>query len=337
MEKIRIGVLGPSEIAFRRTVPALVASNRIEYIGVAYADKDEWADVLPDDETIRREAEKCDKFREVYGGKVFNRYHEMLECDVIDAVYIPLPPGLHGRWQRVALEHGKHVFSEKPFTTLLNDTNENISLASSRGLALHENYAFVFHRQIAALDEIIKSGELGELRMLRSAFSFPYRGANDFRYHKNVGGGAVIDCGGYPLKLATHFLRVGVSVTASSMKYARGHDADVYGDATLCNRDGLTAQIFWGMDNAYKCDVELFGSLGVASTGRVFSPPADMKTVIRVNIGREQRDIVLEPDDQFLHSAEFFCDCICDTATRIGSYNSIAMQSKLISAIMNDR
>jgi predicted dehydrogenase len=333
MDNIRIGVLGPSEIAFRRTVPAFVASERVEYVGVAHADKHEWSDDSEvDDEVIRCEAEKCEKFREAYGGKVFGSYRELLECNGIDAVYIPLPPSLHGKWQRKALENGKHVFSEKPFTTSLHDTNVNIALASSRGLALHENYAFIFHRQIAVLDDIIGSGEIGELRMIRSAFAFPYRGEKDFRYHKNMGGGAVIDCGGYPLRLASHFLGNKVSVADKHTSASRGHDVDVYGSATLYGENGIRAQLFWGMDNAYKCDVEIFGSAGSVMTGRVFSPPADMPVKISIN-GSSSRDVMLEPDDQFLHSTEYFCRCISDEKARLDNYKCISQQAQLIEEI----
>lgn len=327
MKKIRIGVIGPSEIAFRRTVPAFCKSERIEYVGVAHASLEEWPTQPPTD------AAKCDKFVENYGGKIYDGFETLIADPDIDAVYIPLPPGAHKKWALTALKYGKHVFVEKPSTTSLKDSQEIIDQAKAMDLAVHEDYAFAFHRQITALDEIIESGKIGELRLIRTTFCFPYRGADDFRYHKDKGGGAIIDCGGYPTKLAIHFLGNGARLMTASLLEARGHDVDVFGSATLQNENGITAQISWGMDNDYRCYIELMGSKGTASTYRVFSPPAEME--VRINIsGENQGELILEPDDQFLHSAEYFCDCIENNDVREASYESILAQAGMIDEII---
>lgn len=332
MEVIRIGVLGPSEIAFRRTVPAFVRSQMVEYVGVAHASCTEWSDTPVDESVISVETDKCKKFREKFGGRIISSYHELLDGDIIDAVYIPLPPGLHRKWTYYALLNGKHVLVEKPFTTEHSDTKKLIDYASDHSLAVHENYAFAFHRQIAELDRIVAAGEIGELRFIRSSFAFPYRGANDFRYYRSMGGGAIIDCGGYPVRLASHFLNGTITVKTSSLLSSRGHDVDVFGSVTLADEDDITAQLFFGMDNSYKCDIELYGSIGAAYTERVFSPPAEMETKITV-IGPCAKEIFIEPDDQFLHSVEYFCGCIENESLRKNNYTSIINQAQLIEII----
>ena len=199
MDKVKIGVLCPSEIAFRRFLPALQQSEGFEYVGVAVADAGEWFGE-PSQEQVAAEQAKTQKFVESYGGKIFVGYGELLNDPGVEAVYIPLPPALHYEWAKKALLAGKNVLLEKPFCTSVQDTEELLNLAAERRLAVHENYMFVYHSQLAWIREHM--AELGELRLIRIDFGFPFRGANDFRYNKELGGGALLDCGGYTLKLA---------------------------------------------------------------------------------------------------------------------------------------
>lgn len=332
MKKLSIGVLGPSEIAFRRTVPAFIASDCFEYVGVAHASVTEWSDrPLEDSSIICREAGKAQEFVTAYGGGVYNSYEELLSSD-IDAVYIPLPPALHKKWVLEAIRYGKHIFVEKPFTICETDTDEVIKAASKASLAVHENFAFIFHKQIHRIIEIINSGEIGELRLIRTAFGFPYRGANDFRYHKTLGGGALLDCGGYPIKLAAYFLGDTTKVVCASRAYAKAHDVDVYGHATLSNARGQTAQIAFGMDNAYKCELEIWGSKGTIYTPRVYTPPADMRTQITVKTKSEEV-ITIDVDDQFRNSAEAFHHCVMSEEMRLADYQSIRRQAALMDKV----
>lgn len=336
MKIIRIGVLGPSEIANRRMIPGIVSSDKFIYCGVAYAGPEEWGGMISgwNDPVIDREKKKAEAISERFGGKVYDGYSSMLEDKSIDAVYIPLPPGLHAKWGKKALECGKHILLEKPFTTCLTDSESLITIASNNGLAVHEDFAFIFHKQIEKIVEIINSGEIGEIRLIRTSFGFPYRGESDFRYHKAMGGGALLDCGGYPICLANYLLGGNAIITASSLCPAKGHDVDVFGSATLSGDNGITAQISFGMDNSYKCDVEIWGSKGILSTGRVFSPPAELSADILLKTDKE-RHVFVDPDDQFRHSAEYFADCILNEKNRIENYKKIIIQSKLFEAVKN--
>ena len=119
---------------------------------------------------------------------------------------------------------------------------------------------FVYHTQLDWIRKKISEGTIGEVRLIRIDFGFPFRGANDFRYNKALGGGALLDCGGYTLKLASLFLGDSAKVTASQLNGKDGFEVDIYGSATLTNNEGLTAQVSFGMDNSYKCSLEVWGS-----------------------------------------------------------------------------
>lgn len=320
MHKIRIGILGASDIAYRRFLPALKKAERFEFAGVAVAS-----------ETGRQKAQK---FIDNFGGKLYIGYENLLQVQDIDAVYIPLPPSLHYRWGSRALEIGKHVLSEKPCTTNWQDAAALVRLAEEKGLVLNENYAFTMHRQIQKIKELIEAGQIGELRLIRSAFGFPYRSATDFRYSKEMGGGALLDCGGYVIKIAQLFLQGDIRVLTSALHETDRHDVDMYGSAVLADERRAEAQLSFGMDNAYKCELEIWGSKACISAPRIFTPPADLETQIVVK-GQTEEIIKVEPDDQFLHAIEFFAQCMDDGDKRKLAVEEIAVQARLMEAVRN--
>ena len=251
----------------------------------------------------------------------------------MDAVYLPLPPALHFRWAKAALEHGKHIFLEKPSTTSEKDTKELLALAALKRLAVHENYMFIFHDQIDAVREIVGSGKIGEVRLYRIAFGFPQRAKNDFRYNKALGGGALLDCGGYTLKLASMLLGETARVVYSRLNYTPDFDVDIYGSATMVNDAGETAQISFGMDMSYKCELEVWGSKGFLRTGRIFTAPAGFIPTAEITVGNETETVQLPADNTFGKSIAHFCKCVADEAERAKNYETVARQAELVEAV----
>nr|WP_302937569.1 Gfo/Idh/MocA family oxidoreductase [Megamonas funiformis] len=312
MKKIRLGILGTSEIAFRRFLPALKKHSEFEYIGVA-----------------SRNIEKTKLFVESYGGKGYSSYDELLQDKNIDAVYIPLPPALHFEWGKKALQAGKHILMEKPFCVNLQQTEELIELAKERNLAVHENYMFMYHKQLTKIKEIIDSGYLGKIRLYRIAFGFPMREKNDFRYNKELGGGALLDCGGYTLKLANYLLGDTTKVVCSNL-VKEDFEVDLYGNATLQNDKGITAQVSFGMDNAYKCELEVWGSKATLKAPRIFTAPDNFDVNLEFIDNNGIKNINVGIDNQFYNSIDYLKKCIIDSSIRVNNYIYIEKQSKLI-------
>lgn len=333
MKKIRLGVLCPSEIAFRRFMPALKQLDEFEYVGLAAATEREFSGA-DSDEVRASELEKAEKFAAEHGGKIFSGYESLITSDEIDAVYIPLPPALHFRWAKKALECGNHILLEKPFTTSLEDTKELISTAENRGLAVHENYMFAYHTQLDWVNEQIKSGVIGDVRLIRIDFGFPFRGANDFRYSKALGGGALLDCGGYTLKLASMLLGDTVRVTESQLCGKDGFEVDIYGSATLKNDDGLTAQVSFGMDNSYRCSLDIWGSAGSVYTNRILTAPAGYAPVMTIRNADGEKNVELPADDTFRKSIEAFRECVLNDKKRTEKYAEIIRQGCLVESIL---
>lgn len=332
---MKIGVICPSEIALRRFMPALMLVEGLEFVGLAVCSKEErfGTEIVNDDlvkKVLDEEYSKAKVFIEQYGGKIFDGYETIVSSDEIEAIYIPLPPALHYKWAKIALEHGKHVLVEKPSTLCMLDSKKLTEIARKNNLVLHENYMFIFHEQLNAIEKLINSKEIGDVRLYRISFGFPMRGKNDFRYDKKMGGGALIDAGGYTLKYAARLLGEGAEIKCAQMNYVEGFEVDIYGSATLANRDGVTAQISFGMDNNYKCELEVWGSKGVITTGRVLTAPVGYTPTVIVRKGNVDEERFLPMDDSFKKSIEHFLKCIQSNTLREKNYEEILKQADMV-------
>jgi Predicted dehydrogenases and related proteins len=324
----KIGIICPSEIAFRRFLPALKEAGCFEYAGVAIASKEEFVGAT--DEILTKERAKAQSFVDNYGGKIYEGYSTLIHSDEVDAIYLPLPPGLHYKWAKEALAAGKHILVEKPCTTALADTDELMKETERKGLAVHENYMFAFHDQLEAVNDIVRSGEIGDVRLYRISFGFPMRAQNDFRYNKALGGGALLDCGGYTMKYASILLGPTAQLKYAQSNNIEGFSVDMYGSAALVNDEGVTAQIAFGMDHNYKCELEVWCSKGTLYTNRILTAPAGLVPEVIIRKGNEEEKRNLPADDAFKKSILHFCKCIEDTNTRKENYKTLLRQAKLV-------
>lgn len=149
-------------------------------------------------------------------------------------------------------------------------------------------------------------GTLGELRLVRAAFGFPKRSGNDFRYKKELGGGALLDCGGYPVRLALELLGESAKVTQARLIQPEGYEVDLFGNAVLENEDGLCAQVSFGMDNTYQCQLEVWGSKATLIAPRIFTAGPELKPPMLLKGSSGEEKLEIEADDHFLGSIKEF-------------------------------
>lgn len=332
---IRLGVLCPSEIAFRRFLPSLQRVSEFSFAGIAIATPEEWTGT--DGEVcestlaiIERERTKAQHFVENFGGKVYEGYYTLLSSPEVDVVYIPLPPALHFQWAKSALENGKHAYVEKPFTVNFDETKQLLAIAKEKKLAVHENYMFVFHNQLKALKDIIDSGEIGIVRQYRISFGFPRRAANDFRYNKALGGGALLDAGGYCLKFASLLLGDSARMVCANACYEPEFEVDIFGSCTMNNDDGIIVQMAFGMDCDYKCELEAWGSTGTLTTGRVLTAPDGFVPEVFIKHNQDGLTKKLPADNAFEKSIRRFHQCLISDEVRMSNYQVIERQSAFL-------
>lgn len=328
---IRIGVLGTSGIAERRMIPAIRKEASFLYAGAAYSTREEMGFEGTDAEfeaALAHKLEKAERFRRAFGGRTYAGYAELLADPEVDAVYIALPPALHFRWASEALRRGKHVLLEKPLTVRGADTEALVRLSREKGLALTENYGFPDHAQTALIRQWIAEGAVGELRLVRAAFGFPHRDSGDFRYSRALGGGALLDCGGYTIRAATEILGPETEVLAAVSGTAEGHEVDLWGSVLMGRKDGVCAELAYGMDHDYRCELEIWGSRGTITAHRIFTAPDGFPAPVRLKTAEGTVEKTAS-DDQFLRIVQRFGRCIGDGNAREEERERILLQGSL--------
>lgn len=312
----RIGILGAADIAFNRFLPALEKIQGVQCAGVASNSPD-----------------KLRRFVDKYNIHVYESYDEVIQDENVDCIYVPLPPVFHYEWAKKALLAGKHVFLEKPSTISAEQTRELVWLAGSMGLVLQENYMFQYHAQLADIEKIIASGELGKLRLVRTSFGFPRRAGGDFRYIKELGGGTMLDNGGYTIKLINRLLGRSTRLVASRLDYDEETGVDIFGTAEFMNADGVLAQAAFGMDCQYQCSLELWGSKGRLTTGRIYTTPDGFVPTALIETGAGSRSIELASCDAFEESIKMYLRAVDDDGLRADMAQELVRQAEFVDAV----
>lgn len=312
-------------------MPAISQNNSFEFAGVGYHSNDEVEGFNKKDLEliVNNSRDKALKFINEYGGCLYNSYHDVIADHSVSAIYIPLPPIFHYKYAKDAIMSQKHVMIEKPAVLTYEEMNKLVSYAKERNLAIHENYMFMFHSQLHIIKQFIDSGSIGDVRLYRISFGFPFRGKNDFRYNKSLGGGALIDAGGYTIKLASYLLGETTTIDSAISNFVDDFDVDFYGQGVLKNKDNQVAQVSFGIDNDYKCNLEVWGSKGTLYTNRIFTAPTDYKPIISIIKNGVKEDIMLSCDDSFYNSICYFEKCIGDKDLREKNYKALLYQAKL--------
>ena len=153
--------------------------------------------------TASRAQETANLFASEYGGKGFSSYESLINNSEIDAIYNPLPNGLHAEWSIKAMNAGKHVLCEKPMARNISEVEEMFKVSEHTGKVLVEGFMYRAHPGIQKLIETVRNGALGKIKLIRSNFSFTREVMDsDARYKIEHAGGGLMDVGCYCVNLA---------------------------------------------------------------------------------------------------------------------------------------
>src|SRR4030095_4752127 len=173
--RVRIGILGAARIAPGAIVKPAAAEPEAEATAIA-----------------ARDLERARKFAAKHNiATAYGSYSQLLADPSIDAVYIALPNGLHGRWTKAALQAGKHVLCEKPFTANAEEATSVAEAARHSGLVVMEAFHYRYHALMARMLEIINSDELGSITKMEAWLCFPLVPGNNIRWDYELAGGAL--------------------------------------------------------------------------------------------------------------------------------------------------
>ena len=178
--QVKWGIVSTADIN-RKMIPGAHASAKVDLVGVA-----------------SRERARAEAYaREWEIPRAYGSYEDLLADPKIEAVYISLPNTLHAEWSIKALEAGKHVLCEKPFTRHPEEVDAAFDAAERCGRLLTEAFMYRHNPQTAKLVELVRDGTIGEVRLIRSAFSYALYDEENIRLRTDVEGGALMDVGCY--------------------------------------------------------------------------------------------------------------------------------------------
>jgi predicted dehydrogenase len=246
---LRLGILGCANIAkqFARDVAGLHAV-RIEAVA-------------------SRQLDKAQAFAAQFGiARALGSYEALLADPQIEAIYIPLPNHLHAQWAIRAAEAGKHVLCEKPLTLTLADARAMFDAARRHGVMLLEAYPYYFQPQTGDMLDLLHKGAIGEVRSVQASFGFTLaQGTGNIRWQPDMGGGALLDAGAYPISLIRLVMgQTPVRVLADANWSDTGVDISMA--ALLRYADGRQATMSCAMDAANYRRATIVGSQGTLET-----------------------------------------------------------------------
>jgi predicted dehydrogenase len=297
-DKVRWGILGAARIAIEKVVPAMQRSRFVEIAAIA-----------------SRDLEKAQRAVQALGiEKAYGSYEELLADDSIEAVYNPLPNHLHVLWTIKAAEAGKHVLCEKPIGMNADEARKLLEVQRRTGVRVQEAFMVRTHPQWLGTLELIRSGRIGELRAAIGFFSYFNRDLRNIRNKPEMGGGALMDIGCYPVTISRFIFGAEPRRVMALIE----HDTEM-------RVDSLTSAIldFPGGQSTFTCSTQLvpyqrtqfFGTRGRIEVLIPFNAPPDQPTRIMIDDGSDLFGSTIEIKefpvcDQYEIQGELFSQAI---------------------------
>jgi len=264
---VRWGILGTARIA-TQVAGAIGATPGAEVAAVA-----------------SRSTKRAEIWAKQHGvARSYGNYWAMLDDEGLDAIYIPLPPSMHAEWTIRCAEAGKHVLCEKALAMNASEGEEMAAACRENDVQLMDATMWVHHPRAADMLRPIQNGTIGELRRVTSAFSFmiepylknnpphmagdPQTGsvsfdrivANELRFQRGLGGGALFDLGWYNVRVALWAFGDLPSRVSATARYR--YDVDINLSATMWYDDDRVAAFDCGYDVSRRKWFEVVGTAG---------------------------------------------------------------------------
>ena len=308
------GIVSTADIN-RKVIPGAHASEKVDLVAVASRDQ------------ARAEAYAAEwEIPRAYGS-----YEALLDDPEIEAVYISLPNTMHAEWSIKAMEAGKHVLCEKPFTRHPEEVDEAFDVAEKTGRLLSEAFMYRHNPQTKRLAELVAGGAIGELRLVRSVFSYSLYDADNIRLRTDVEGGALMDVGCYCVSGSRLLGGEPVAVKGEAWYGPSGTDW-VFGGVLRFPNDVL-ATFDCGTAMPNRDELEAIGS-----EGSIFldDPWHCAHPVIELRRGDKVERIELEPEDSYRLELENVSDAIRGEAELLLGREDALGQATTLAALHDD-
>jgi predicted dehydrogenase len=254
MRKLRWGLLSTARIN-RAVIPPMRGSLRSEVKAVA-----------------SRDVIKAREYaREWHIPHAYGAYEELLARADIDAIYNPLPNHLHAEWSIRAAQAGKHVLCEKPLALTLDEVEAMTAAAKQHQVVIAEAFMYQHHPQTLKVLDLLEQETIGELLLIKGAFTFSLDRPDDVRWVLEWGGGSIWDVGCYPISF-TRLVAQAEPAEVFGWQVTGSTGIDVVFSGQMRFASGLLAQFDCGFRAPYRTALEIVGTKGSLELGSPFKP-----------------------------------------------------------------
>lgn len=312
MSTVRLGVLGAARILHDAVVVPAVSVPEVEVAAIAARDRDRAA-AIAEREGIAR---------------VLDDYDALLADPDVDAVYVPTPAALHGAWMRRAIEAGKHVLCEKPFTANAAEAEEIAALAAGSGLVVMEAFHSQHHPVWAQVAALLADGAIGQVREAEAEFCVDIADRGDIRWQEAMGGGALMDLGVYPLRLLTVLLGT-PEVRSATAHEVDGVDADITVLLDLPNRVTGTLRASMVEPDA-RIRARLVGTGGTLTVEQPYAPQNGGRVVVEREGGRVEEPV--DPTGSYVYMLRAFADAVLRGADPVSGTTQAVEAMRVVDA-----
>ena len=313
MNTVKWGILSTADIN-RRVLPGAKSSPKVDIVAVGSRDK-----------------RKADAFAQQWEiPRAYGSYEELLDDPEVEAFYIPLPNTLHVDWSIKAMEAGKHVLCEKPFDRNPDNVARAFDAGERTGKLLSEAFMYRHNPQTKKLKELVESGAIGELRLVRSCFSYSLY-ADNIRLRTDVEGGALMDVGCYCVSGSRLLGGEAVALDGQAWYGPSGTDWTFAG--LLRFPGDVLATFDCGTAMPNRDELEAIGS-----EGSIFldDPWHCVHPVIEVRRNGDVERIELEPVDSYRLELENVSDAIRGKADLLLGRDDAMGQARTLQALHDD-
>jgi predicted dehydrogenase len=316
MSKLRWGVIGAGKHFFLRVYPGVSTSQIVEIPAVASRDK-----------------ARAESLQAEYGfQRVYSSYDDLLGDPDVQAVFLGLPNHLHAEWIRRAAEAGKHVLCEKPLGMSADEVRQSFDAAERHGVLLMEAFMYRFHEQWLHAYEVIRSGEIGEIRTIQADFGVAIEEPGNIRNRKETGGGALRDLGCYAVSMARLLLRQEPRrVVAFTTSLAQSDVDDL--SSALLDFNTAHAALTVGTKSHYVQNLVVVGTGGRIEFELPIAALRDAPVRLEISTRQGTRVVPFAPQDQWTREVEHFSQCILDGSPPLISREESVQNQTVIDAL----
>ncbi|MED3668871.1 Gfo/Idh/MocA family oxidoreductase [Geobacillus kaustophilus] len=315
--KVRFGIMSTAAIAKYVMIPAIRRTDHAEVVAI-----------------VSESRKASEAARELGIPKAYDHYGQLLDDPDIDAVYIPLPNSLHAEWTIKAAKKKKHVLCEKPAALCEEDVRRMIEACEENGVLFMEAFMYQFHPQHERVKQLLAAGEIGDIKYMRTHFSFYLQDrATNIRMNPELGGGSLFDVGCYCVHSARHILDVEPIELFVQSHFDPHRSVDLTTNGWMRMENGILAQFTCSFDMFPQNKYEVVGTKGKIVVSRAYRPDVDggegRITIVTAD-GSEREETV--SGDQYALQIEHFSRAVLEGTPLLYSPERMIQQARALDA-----